>query len=411
VTGAFRRLVAVKLISDAAGYLDWVAMSVYILSLRGSARDVGLFLALKTAGGFLGGLFAGGLRTPDRRRVMAAADGARGAALVLLALSPWRTSLPALAAVGALLGFCASVYNAALQAAVPAIVGEAGRPAANALVNTAACAAMVSGSLGAGALAARFGIVPIWLVDAATYFLSAGNVLLLDVRTSEARAKGVPRPGGWSWLESITPAVAVILAIRLADTLGSAGHNVALPVFGRQLLPDNPSLAFGAIVSAWALGKVAGGKGAAALDARGAAEDVLDSAFGAATVLMSAAFVALFYLNAYAPVLACAAVAGAADGLSEVFCVGRLQRLPDEARGGVFGALGAVQSLGLALGMLCCSPLFDRMRTASVVALLHSVPLALAAAFTISRAKRLLFKRDFVLDSPHELTALGDPGH
>ena len=78
-----------------------------------------------------------------------------------------------------------------------------------------------------------------------------------------------------------------------------------------------------------------------------------------------------------------------ADGVSELCFVSRLQRLPDAIRGGVFGAAGAIQSLGMALGMAVCSPLFDKMAAAHVVTLLHGVPLSLAALFTVLSLRRL----------------------
>ena len=121
----FKRLIAGKFFSDAGGFLDWVAMSLYVYALRASSADVGVFMALKTLGALLGGLYSGSLTGFDRKRLMIASDVIRGVALIVLAASPLQRHFGALCAVGALLGFFNSVFTAALQAGIPALVSEA----------------------------------------------------------------------------------------------------------------------------------------------------------------------------------------------------------------------------------------------------------------------------------------------
>src|SRR5262249_37756359 len=85
----FKFLAAGKLISDVGTYFDMVALNLYVYRLTGSAFYTGLFMAVRLFGGFLAGFYSGLLADRmNRKTLMICADLARGAALLLLVLTP-----------------------------------------------------------------------------------------------------------------------------------------------------------------------------------------------------------------------------------------------------------------------------------------------------------------------------------
>lgn len=388
----FRWLAGGKFVSDLGTYFDMVALNAYVYQLTGSGFSTALFMATRLTASFLASLSAGVLADRvSRKKLMLGADIARALAVASLALAPDAWHLPMLFGVAAVLGAGNALFDVALQASVPAIVGAERRVKANALIASAASIAMAVGCLTSGIFLTALTFRAAFAFDAATYTLSALNLFFLRVRTTEAPL-GHQEPISFlkearvvsAYLATV-PVLCVMTIIRLGDALGSASHNVGLPVFAKILDPARPAFYLGVLYSTWAMGKLT----AAVLSSHGTLGEKVKTAgsaewiFGTATIAMSGAFIALFQVTSLEWLLALSLVAGAADGISEMAFVSRLQTVPDALRGRIFGVASTALTVGFGVGMVACSPFFDHYAPGSVVLVFHGAPLIMALLFSV----------------------------
>jgi MFS family permease len=159
------------------------------LSLVGTAWTLGMVAFLLT-----GGLISD---RSERRRVIIAADSVRAAALVAVGILSLSGSLEIwhLVAAAALIGVCEAFFGPAFGALVPELVRPEHLVQANALDQLVRPAALrlVGPALG-GALVATVGVGAAFLVDAATFLLSALCVAAIAARSlPEERARSVRR--------------------------------------------------------------------------------------------------------------------------------------------------------------------------------------------------------------------------
>lgn len=401
----FHFLAAGKLVSDLGTWLDMVALNTFIYQVTGSAVYTGLFMAARLFGAFLTSFYAGVLCDRiDRKTLMITADLVRCAAVLSLVLAPSPTPLGLFFVVAFLLGCFGALFEVSLQSSVPAIVGNENRVKANAILGACQSVGMVIGcSMGATLLGA-LGYKAAFGFDALSYLASAGNLFLLPLRTIETKTAAPAKRPFFEEVASIVsyfrgiPVLMGMLVIRLADSLGSASHNVGIPVFAAKLDPARPSYYVGVFYATWAVGKLLcsyvaarpGGIVSRKLKETGSSE----RAFGLATIAMSLSFICLFWSTGFAAIALLSILAGIADGLSEIAYQSRLQEVPDEIRGRAFGVAGTMQTVGFGVGMIACSPLFDRMPPGGVVTLLHGIPMSLSLAFTwfvysVAKEKRM----------------------
>lgn len=183
-------------VSDFGSYVTALALQVLVVvTLKGTATDVGLVSAARWLPYLLLGLVVGALVDRYRRMpVLVATDVARAVllgAIPALWLAGW-LSLPVLMAFVAAFGLLTLVNDAADQSFVPRLVPGPALLAANARLDQGSTAAQTSGPLLAGALVSLLGAPLAVLVDAASYLFSA-VLLALGVRVSEpAPSRGGP---------------------------------------------------------------------------------------------------------------------------------------------------------------------------------------------------------------------------
>lgn len=121
---SFKILLAGKAVSDFGSWLDFVALTSFALHITGSGFATGLFMATRVCSGAIAGLYNGILTDRySRKKLLIVADLARCGALFGLAATPASLSLPMLLLTGVVLGVCTSLFNVALGASIPAIVG------------------------------------------------------------------------------------------------------------------------------------------------------------------------------------------------------------------------------------------------------------------------------------------------
>ena len=173
------------------------ALSLYVLSLTGSAAVFGGILALSMIPTVLlspiGGVLAD--RMP-RQKIMVVLDFSTCALILGYALLFARSgSLGAITVFMILLALIQAVYQPSVQASVPSLVDEEGLMAANGVVMQVQALASLLGPILGGVLYAAFGLFPILWVSSACFFASAVLELFIRIPFSPlARTASVAGP-------------------------------------------------------------------------------------------------------------------------------------------------------------------------------------------------------------------------
>ncbi|HEX9993741.1 MAG TPA: MFS transporter [Acidimicrobiales bacterium] len=400
-------LLTAKAVSDVGFALDFVCIGVFVWVRTESVLATGLVGLCLYGGGIVGGRLGhrwGGRW--DRRRAMLTADLVRMAALVVLAVVPSGAQLGWLFPAVVVVGAGRSVFEATLAAATPALAK--GRvQLVNSVVSGIKGAALVVG-MGLATIAVPVvGFRGVFALDAATYGVSALAVLTLPLRLREdegddlddtrlAAGRRGPAPG---WAALAGAGILGLVVVRGLDAFGSSSHHVGLPVLGGERDPANPASVTGALWMAWAAGTLFG-----SLVLRPALAAVIERApqlvFYLATSVMSAGFIAIFWLDPWPAMLAAAAVAGLGDAFSEITFKQAVQHLPDARRGSVFGLAQVVVNAGFVVGLLVTSLVAAPDWVAGYVLILHGIPVAAAigaALWTVAGTQ-----------APRELAPVGD---
>jgi MFS family permease len=198
-SGDFTRFWWAETVSSVGTYVTLVALpTLVVLTLDGTAQDVGWLSSARWLPYLLLGLVAGALVDRRRRRpVMVVSDLARA---VLLASIPvaWAAgvlSMPLLLAVVACYGAASLVNDAASMSFVPRLVPRDHLQRAHARIDGADAAAQTAGPALAGLLIKLVGAPLAVLVDAVTYLFSA--LAVLTIRGPEPAGVPTDVPNVW----------------------------------------------------------------------------------------------------------------------------------------------------------------------------------------------------------------------
>ncbi|MEU4569586.1 MFS transporter [Micromonospora sp. NPDC023956] len=400
--GDLRLVATAHAVSTFGSFLNLVALGLFVLHLTSSTVQTGVFMAVRLAAGFLTGPVAGRLAARHRRPyLMIGADLFAAGMLVLLVTAPAGARTPVLYGLAVTLGAGQTLWGVAMRAHLPTMVGPDRLTRANGLVVSLRSVGMLLGFASAGVLVGWLGYHVAFLVDAATYLLSALLLLPVARRTPAVdRPAGPGRPtdtgpgrstaagsapGRFALLRAVAPVVPAMIAVRAADALGSASHNIGLPVYATLVRPDSPATFAAVFTTAWAAGSLLAGRWAArrARRARRAGGGPTELPFGVATCLMSVCFVLAFTGLPVWLLVPVTLAAGAADGYAEISYTTRLQAVDADLRPRLFGFASAAQNAGFGLGMIVCAALLDRFPPLPVVGAAHGLALAVALAFLV----------------------------
>ena len=193
-SGGFGRFWAASTVSDFGTYVTTVALQVLVVvTLDGSATDVGVVSAARWLPYLALGVFVGVLADRVRRRpVLVVTDLARAAVLVLIPVLVGLEvlSVGVLAAFMVVFGVLSLANDAVHQSFLPRLVPRASLGRANARLQQSDSAAQATGPALAGALVSFLGAPLAVLVDALSYLVS--GLLTATIRVQEPRAQ---RPG------------------------------------------------------------------------------------------------------------------------------------------------------------------------------------------------------------------------
>ncbi|WP_371630442.1 MFS transporter [Streptomyces sp. NBC_00341] len=393
-------------ISSYGTFLNMVALNLFVYETTGRALAMGLFMAVRLASGFAAGLTAGGLLARfTAKSVMLWTNIAQASVMLLLVLAPDGLRTAALVAVSVVVGSCGTLFMVSLRSSIPEMVGEDRRSWANSLSITGRSLAMVAGFASAGVVVSLVGYTAAFVVDTATFAVCAVTVALLPIPgggkrrdgggsrgrvPDEAAAAGPGEAGaparrrGPAALAALAaaPGLALMVALRGVDALGSSSHNAALPVYSSELDTARPAVFVSAFWCLWALGNIVVQQ-LIQRYARRTGRSVGALGFGWGTCLMSAAFVLAFAGFPMVATAAVALVAGAADGLTEVSYTSHLQTLPAGLRAHAFGLSATVENLGFGAGMILVAAALDHYTPLTVVGWSHGAAIVFAAVFLI----------------------------
>jgi MFS family permease len=194
LSGDFGRFWLGQTISNLGSSFTLFALPLLVFKLTGSPINLGLTTAFEFVPYLLFGLVIGAwVDRVDRKRLMIATDLARAAVIA---------TIPLLAAADMLsvgwvyaVAFCSATltiaFDAAEFAAIPSLVAsDDDLVSANGRVHASYSAAQIAGPLLAGLLITVVPIQQVLLVDAASFLVSAGALLLIG------RTFNAPRPDG-----------------------------------------------------------------------------------------------------------------------------------------------------------------------------------------------------------------------
>lgn len=351
----FRRLFLATIASGIGTWLATVALVVDVFDRTGDATWVSALLIVEFLPIVVIGLLAGPLidRLP-RRSILVASDLARVAVFVAL---PFAGSAAGIVLLAAAAGVATSFFRPAVYAGLPNLVGDDDLPRANGLLNSFDNLTWAVGALAGGVLVAASGPDVAYLLNAASFVVSA----LFIVRIRGRLEEGGETSGEGHWREldegfrlvrHTRALVAVLFAWSLA-LVATAFVNVAEIVLAKQVF-DSGDFGYGLLLAATGVGLAAGSLAAP----EWVTERGLRAPYGASILVMAVGTGAA----AVAPNVWVAALFVAANGFGNgiaIICNALIvQRgAPDRLRGRVFTFLMSASYGVLGLGMVVAGPL------------------------------------------------------
>lgn len=362
--GPLLALLAANAISMSGNVATLVAIPWFVLQTTGSAARTGIVAAAGlvpiVVSGFVGGALVDRLGYRRSSVVADLASSGAVAAIPLLHLTVgiefWQ--LVVLVFLGGLLDAPGVTARASLLPDVAAGAGWSLERASGASAVVERASRLVGAPL-AGVLIALVGATSVLWIDAASFLVSAGLVVLGVPRRSRAAVPGV-RSGyvaelreGFAFLHADRTLFALVAVLTLTNLLDSVSM-VALPVYAQQVYGSAVSL--GLMMAVVGAGSVIGALAFSAFGDRVSRRRVFTWGFAGVTLWypVAAVFPSLGVL------LTAQSVAGVSSGpLNPVIDTVFFERVPDGMRGRVFGVVQASAWLAMPIGVLVAGPAIE----------------------------------------------------
>jgi predicted MFS family arabinose efflux permease len=317
-----------------------VALVVLVVQVTGSASAVGGVLIarlLPILGSPLAGVLADRL---DRRLVLVASDFAR-AVLVLGLVFAW--DLSTIYVLVFFMGLARTIFNPTIRAAFPSVVDGGDLTRANALIGGTFSVSETAGPALGGLLVATVGVDAAFVLDCATYLISAALLALISLPRPQRGEDGlgVDLRSGFAYLAQARVPLAIVVGAFL--TVLTVNTTIPAEVFLAKKTFDAGNAGYGILVGLYGGGMVLGSALMAALGDRVR----LLSLYFFGLFAMALALVGMALSPTFGLALGALMVAGIANGTENVTTDTILQkRVPDALLGRVF----SVRFLGFSLG-------------------------------------------------------------
>jgi MFS family permease len=364
---SFGLLAGATLLSGLGTWLAFIALTVDVYDRTGSATWVSALLIADFLPAIVIGVLAGTLvDRMSRRRLMILSDLARVAIFAALPFAdePWL-----IVALAALAGFATGFFRPAVYAGLPNLVSDDDLADANSILQALENIALAAGPIVGGLLVGALGPDPAYVVNAATFLVSALLIMRIPGRLLQAAAAA-----GHGYLQDLADGFRLIKTSRALLTvlvawgiamLAIAAKNVAEVVLAKDAF-DAGDFGYGLLVGCTGVGLALGSLFAGSfLENRS-----LATVYGAAIGLVGASLVAAAVAPNVWVAAAVVAFAGAGNGVAVVCNALLIQRgAPDELRGRAFTVLMSSTYVVLGIGMLVAGPLTDAVGPRAVWAL------------------------------------------
>lgn len=352
----FRVLFCAVSISELGDSLNYIALMWLALERGGALGVVAVRLADSLPAFFFG--LHGGIAADrwSRRRLMIAADLARCATLVPVAIAGLAGALPiwGLIAAAFALEAATSYFAPAYGATIPAVVDRTNVQAANSLVQATANGLSIGGWAIAAWLLTFLPISTFFAVDAGTFLVSA--ILIMRLRVGRGRPAGDAAPRLRDGIAELRPRRTLALGVVIfgvAMTITTGSWIAGVPTFVRNTLHRGAG-GFSVVMIGFAIGAIVVGALLARLPVRAKARASM-----LAWLIYLPAYGLIAIAGSLPLVIAAAVGTGAGETLSYVLLNSAAQEeVPDERLGRVLGVISFVHRGAHATGLLLISPLF-----------------------------------------------------
>ncbi len=369
---SFRQLWLGQVVSQMGDWFDTIALYTIILKLTGSGRDIGLLLVARFVPSFLFGPISGVVADRfSRQRIMIISDLLRavvvlGFLFVRRADQLWIVYVLTVFQLG-----LSTFFEPAKTAAIPSIVEDRELVAANAISSVTWSVMLTLGAAIGGLITSWFGTDVAFILDAATYLLSAA--LIASIRVTKRR-KRERQKLSFGRLLGITetidgikyvkdrPRVLALLLVKPAWGLGG-GILTLLAVFGERIFPVGKDAAggIGVLFAARGIGTAVGPIVARRVSGEG--ERRMQTSIGISFLLAGVFYMAFGSATSFIFALVVLGIAHCGGSILWVFSTVMLQRaVEDNFRGRVFAAEMALLTLTMAASNYATGELLDRFR-------------------------------------------------
>ena len=367
---SFRLLWLGQVVSQMGDWFNTIALYTIILKLTGSGRDVGLLLVARFVPSFLFGPISGVVADRfSRQRIMIISDLLR--ALVVLGFlfvrrpdQLWIIYVLTVFQLG-----LSTFFEPAKTAAIPSLVEDRELVAANAISSVTWSAMLTIGAAIGGVTTGWFGTDVAFILDAATYLLSAALIASIRVpkrkkrerqKLSLGRLLGITETIDGIRYVKDRPRVLAVLLVKPAWGLGG-GILTLLAVFGERIFPVGKDAAtgIGVLFAARGIGTAVGPIVARRLSGEG--DKRMQASIGIAFLIGGVFYIAFGSATSFIFALIVLGIAHCGGSILWVFSTVILQRaVADNFRGRVFAAEMALLTLTMAASNYVTGELLDR---------------------------------------------------
>jgi MFS family permease len=369
---SFRQLWLGQVVSQMGDWFNTIALYTIILKLTGSGRDVGLLLVARFLPSFLFGPISGVIADRfSRRRIMIVSDLLRAAVVLgfLFVRRPdqlWIIYVLTVFQLG-----LSTFFEPAKTAAIPSIVEDRELVAANAITSVTWSVMLTLGAAIGGLITGWFGTNVAFILDAATYLLSAALITAIRVPKRKKRERqklalgrllGITETIDGIRYVKDRPRVLALLLVKPAWGLGG-GIMTLLAVFGERIFPVGRDAAggIGVLFAARGIGTAVGPIVARRISGEG--DRRMQASIGVSFVIAGIFYSAFGSATSFVFALVVLGIAHCGGSILWVFSTVMLQRsVEDNFRGRVFAAELALLTLTMAASNYVTGELLDRFQ-------------------------------------------------
>jgi MFS family permease len=366
----FRQLWLGQVVSQLGDWFDTIAVMTLVLNLTGSGRDVGLIMVARFLPSVVIGPLSGVVADRfDRRTIMIVSDVLRAVVVLGFLFVRRPDQIWLIYALTVLQLTFSTFFEPAKSAAIPSIVAERELVAANAISSVTWSAMLTLGAVAGGIVTGWFGTDAAFVVDSATYLVSAALIWKVRFPRRPPRAKTpltISKALGIAdMLEGVRyvrtrPRVLALIAVKPAWGLGG-GILALLAVFGEKIFPigQNAATGIGVLYAARGVGTAIGPVFARRL--AGESRTRMQAMIGLSFLVGGIFYAAFGVATNYALAILMLLVAHMGGSILWVFSTVLLQTaVEDNFRGRVFAAELALFTLTMAASNYVAGELLDR---------------------------------------------------